>query len=177
MSELNTVARPYAKAAFDFAREQGALQKWHEMLSFAAEVAQNEDVRTFLSSSSSLTHQGDVFVGICAEQLDEHGQNLIKVMASNQRLAALPEVLTMYAELLQAFEKEVTVEVSSAVALSEAQQEKLSKALEKRLERKVKLNCSVEPSIVGGLLIQAGDLVIDSTLRSQLARLASTLQS
>ncbi|RUO28743.1 F0F1 ATP synthase subunit delta [Aliidiomarina sanyensis] len=177
MSELSTVARPYAKAAFDFAVEQGALQKWHEMLSFAAEVAQNQDVKTFLASATSLTRQGDVFVGICAEQLDEHGQNLIKVMASNKRLAALPEVLEMYTELRQAYEKEVTVEVTSAVTLDDAQQAKLSAALEKRLERKVKLNCSVEPSIVGGLLIQAGDLVIDSTLRSQLSRLASTLQS
>ncbi|RUO19142.1 F0F1 ATP synthase subunit delta [Aliidiomarina haloalkalitolerans] len=177
MSEYTTVARPYAKAAFDFAVEQGALDKWHGMLAFATEVAQNAEVITFLNGASSLAHQSDVFIGICGEQLDSNGQNLIKVMASNERLKALPEVLRLFADMRQEYEKEVTVDVTSAMTLDDAQQAKLSAALEKRLERKVKLNCSVEPSIVGGLLIKAGDMVIDNTLRSQLKRLASSLQS
>ncbi|MCH8500945.1 MAG: F0F1 ATP synthase subunit delta [Aliidiomarina sp.] len=177
MSEYTTVARPYAKAAFDFAVEQGALDKWHGMLAFATEVVENADIVTFLNGASSLAHQSDVFIGICGEQLDTNGQNLIKVMATNERLKALPEVLRLFADMRQEYEKEVTVEVTSAMDLNDAQKAKLSAALEKRLERKVKLNCSVEPSIVGGLLIQAGDMVIDNTLRSQLKRLASSLQS
>lgn len=177
MSEFITVARPYAKAAFDFALEQGALNNWQEMLTFAAEVAQNSEVETFLNGASSLAHQSDVFIGICGEQLDTNGQNLIRVMASNERLKVLPEVLRMFNTLRQEYEKEITVEVTSAIVLNNAQQAKLAAALEKRLERKVKLNCSVEPSVMGGLIIQAGDMVIDSSLRSQLSRLAATLQS
>ncbi|RUO23115.1 F0F1 ATP synthase subunit delta [Aliidiomarina iranensis] len=177
MSEFTTVARPYAKAAFNFAVEQGAIQNWHEMLQFAAEVATQEDIRTFLKSANSREHVTKVFVGVCGEQLNENGQNLIKVMADNERLAALPEVLRLFAELRAEHEKEITVEVTSAVALSDAEQEKLSATLEKRLTRKIKLNCSVDPSVVGGLLIQAGDLVIDGTLKSKLSRLAQSLQS
>lgn len=177
MSQLTTVARPYAKAAFDFAVEQGALEQWHEMLAFAAEVAVNEQVATFLKSASSRSHTADVFVGVCGEQLNENGQNFIKVMASNERLSVLPEVARLFGTLRAEYDKEVTVEITSAVALSDAQLATLSAALEKRLERKVKLNCSVESSVIGGLLIKAGDLVIDSTLRSKLERLANSLQS
>ena len=177
MSEYTAVARPYAKAAFDFAVGQGALDTWHQMLSFAAEVVQHSDVEVFLKSAASLTHQSDVFIGICGEQLDAHGQNLIRVMAANERLKALPEVLRLFSIYREEYDKEVTVDITSAITLNDAQQANLVAALEKRLERKVKLNCSVEPSVIGGLIVKAGDVVIDSTLRSQIGRLASTLQS
>jgi len=177
MSELTTVARPYAKAAFDFAVEQGAIQDWHEMLTFAAEVATNEEIRSFLKSATGREEQTRVFIGICGEQLNENGQNLLKVMATNDRLSALPDVAHLFSEFRAEYEKEISVDVTSAVALTDDQQAKLSAALEKRLERKVKLNCSVDPSVYGGLLIHAGELVIDSTLRSKLDRLAHTLQS
>ncbi|MCC5856137.1 MAG: F0F1 ATP synthase subunit delta [Idiomarina sp.] len=177
MSEYATVARPYAKAAFDFAVEQGALAKWHEMLAFAAEVVRHEEMVTFMKSATNRAHLVEVFNGVCGEQLNENGQNLIKVLVHNGRLRALPDVAELFGDMRAEYEKEITVDVTSAVTLDDKQQANLSAALEKRLERKVKLNCSVEPSFVGGLLIQAGDLVIDSTLRSKLNRLAQTLQS
>ena len=177
MSEYTTVARPYAKAAFDFAVEQGAIEKWHEMLLFAAEVEQNSEIRTYLKSALNRDHALEVFLGVCGEQLNENGQNLVKVMASNERIHALPEVARLFSELRADYEKEITVDVTSAVKLTKAHEKSLIQALEKRLERKVKLNCSVDPTTVGGLLIKAGDLVIDSTLRSKLSRLANTLQS
>lgn len=177
MSELTTVARPYARAAFNYAVEQGAIENWHEMLAFAAEVAVQEDVNRFLQSAAHRDRTTEVFIGVCGEQLNEKGQNLVKVMASNDRLSALPEVARLFAELRAEYDKEVTVEVTSATELSAAEQANISAALEKRLARKVKLNCSVDSSAIGGLLIEAGDLVIDGTLRSKLARLANTLQS
>ena len=80
MSELTTVARPYAKAAFDFAVEQGAIEKWHEMLVFAATVATDATMSTFLSSAETLEKKTHVFVQVCGEQLDKHG--LIKLQPS-----------------------------------------------------------------------------------------------
>lgn len=177
MSEYTTVARPYAKAAFDFAVEQGAIEKWHEMLSFASEVEQNDEIQVFLKSALNRNHALEVFISVCGEQLDEKGQNLVKIMASNDRIHALPEVARLFGELRADYDKAVTVDVTSAVKLTKAHEKSLMQALEKRLERKVKLNCSVDSSTVGGLLIKAGDLVIDSTLRSKLSRLANTLQS
>lgn len=177
MSELTTIARPYARAAFDYAIEQNTLEKWHEMLLFAAAVAEQADIRRFLNSANHRDKTTEVFLGVCAEQLDEKGQNLIKVMASNNRLVILPQVAQLFAEFRAEYEQEITVDVISATELNDSEKEQVSAALEKRLARKVKLNCSVDSSTMGGLLIQAGDLVIDGTLRSKLNRLANTLQS
>ena len=177
MSEMITVARPYAKAAFEFAVESQTLDKWHEMLTFAAEVAKNEDVKAFLSGSSSAEKMAEVFNQVCGEQLDDKGQNLVKVMAENGRLPVLPAVVELYGELKAEHNKVIDVDVTSAVELVAEQVEKLSAALEKRLERKVNLNCSVDATVVSGLVIKAGDIVIDSTIRGKLDRLSDTLQS
>ncbi len=177
MSELTTVARPYAKAAFDFAVESGAVAEWHEMLSFVAEVAKNEDIKAYLAGSHSPEVTSDLFVKVCGEQLNERGQNLIKVMAENGRLVALPAVAELFNEQKAQYENEIEVEVTSATELSEAQQKALAESLEKRLARKIKLNCKVDSAVVGGALIKAGDTVIDATVRGKLERLSTTLQS
>ena len=177
MSELTTVARPYAKAAFEFAVEAKAIDTWHSMLVFAAEVSKNETMTTYLSGSVSVEQAQDIFLKVCDDQIDSKGQNFIKVMAENGRLLALPEVAVQFGELKAEYEKEVTVDVTSAVELSAAQEATIGAALEKRLDRKVKLNCKVDASVVSGLVIKAGDMVIDGSVQGKLNRLATTLQS
>ncbi|WP_337880913.1 F0F1 ATP synthase subunit delta [Rheinheimera sp.] len=177
MSELTNLARPYAKAAFEFAVEHKALDAWQGMLFFAAEVAKNGYVAEQLHNGAAAEQQAAFFIQVCGEQLDAHGQNFIKVMAENHRLLALPAVFDAYVALKAEYEKEATVEVVSASALNAAQQDKLAAALSQRLARKVKLNCSVDPTVVGGMLIKAGDMVIDGSVRGKLDRLATALQS
>lgn len=177
MSELTTVARPYAKAAFDFALENGAIEKWHEMLVFAAAVAENPTMSAFLSSAETLDKKLEVFINVCGEQLDEKGQNFVRIMAENGRLKALSAVVALFAELRAEHEQEIVVEVTAAVELTKKQQEDLAKTLEQRFSRKVKLNCTVDAEIVSGLYIKAGDTVIDGTVRGKLERLAHALQS
>ncbi|MFM2588431.1 F0F1 ATP synthase subunit delta [Vibrio sp. TBV020] len=177
MSDMTTIARPYAKAAFDFAVEKGQLDQWGQMLSFAAEVANNEQIHELLTSSTSAEKLAEIFVAVCGEQVDEFGQNLIKVMAENGRLEALPDVCAEFLLLKQEHEKEISVEVISATELSEQQKADISSKLETRLERKVQLNCSVDEALLGGVIIRAGDLVIDNSARGRLSRLSDALQS
>ncbi|MDP4537137.1 F0F1 ATP synthase subunit delta [Alkalimonas collagenimarina] len=177
MSELTNIARPYAKAAFDFALEHNALSGWQQMLAFAAEVAKDEQMNVFLRSNSTADTQANLFNQVCGEQFDQPVQNLIKLMAENQRLLALPEVFVQFSELKDDHEREISVDVIAATELNAAQQEKLAAALSKRLARKVKLNCSVDPNVVGGMLMKAGDMVIDGSIRGKLDRLITTLQS
>lgn len=177
MSDLTTVARPYAKAAFAYAVENESISEWEDMLGFAAEVAKHEAVKGLLSSSMTADKLAEVFVNLCGEQLNDKGQNLIKVMAENGRLPAMPDVAELFAALREEFEKEVTVYVTSATKLSKKQQDSISEALEKRLSRKIKMNCSVDPSVVGGLIVKANDIVIDGSIRGKLDRLADTLNS
>lgn len=177
MSDLTTIARPYAKAAFDFAVDKGQLDQWGQMLSFAAEVANNEQMKELLTGSISADKLAEIFVAVCGEQVDAHGQNLLKVMAENGRLTALPDVSEQFMALKKEHEKEIDVEVISASELSDEQLANISSKLEQRLERKVKLNCSVDEALLGGVIIRAGDLVIDNSARGRLNRLSDALQS
>ncbi|KFX10298.1 F0F1 ATP synthase subunit delta [Pectobacterium parvum] len=177
MSEFVTVARPYAKAAFDFAVENQALDRWQNMLAFSAEVARNEQIAELLSGAVAPIELAKTFIAVCGDQLDEAGQNLIKVMAENGRLPVLPEVLEQFIQLRATLESTVDVDVISASTLSEEQQSKIAAAMEKRLSRKVKLNCKIDKSVMAGVVIRAGDMVIDGSIRGRLERLADVLQS
>lgn len=177
MSELTTIARPYAKAAFEFAVEHKAVDQWLGMLEFAAEVSRNDTIASLISSALAADQLTNVFVGVCGEQLNEHGQNLIRVMAENGRLGVLPAVVAEFHLLKAEQEKTVRVEVVSATELTDQQKANIQASLEKRLARNVKLNCSIDASLMAGVLIKAGDLVIDGSLRGKLDRMADALQS
>ncbi|WEM42293.1 F0F1 ATP synthase subunit delta [Photobacterium sp. DA100] len=177
MSDMTTIARPYAKAAFDLAVEKGELAPWAEMLTFAAEVTRNETIQDILDSGYAADKLTEIFLSVCGEQLNESGQNLIKVMAENGRLKALPAVCNEFLLLKSELEKTIEASVTSAVALDDSQLEAIGKKLEQRLSRKVKLNCSVDETLIAGVVIRAGDLVIDNSVRGKLDRLSDTLQS
>ncbi len=121
MSEFITVARPYAKAAFDFAVEHQSVERWQDMLAFAAEVTKNEQMAELLSGALAPETLAESFIAVCGEQLDENGQNLIRVMAENGRLNALPDVLEQFIHLRAVSEATAEVDVISAAALSEQQ--------------------------------------------------------
>ena len=160
MSELTTVARPYAKAAFDFAIEKGVVAKWQEMLTFAGAVAANDEMHALLTGAVAADTLADIFNNVCGEQLDEHGQ-----------------ISTMFDAFKAEYDKEIDVDVTSASTLTDAQQSDLIASLEKRLARKVKLNCNVDPALIAGMVINAGDTVIDGSVKSKLNRLADALQA
>ena len=177
MSELTTIARPYAKAAFDYAVEANTVENWLTQLTFAAQVSQDETIKAYLSGGASVEQAVTLFLNVCGEQVDSKGQNFIKVLADSHRLLVLPQILSQFAELKTAYEKTVNVDVTSAVEVTAEQETKISAALEKRLACKVKLNCKVDAAIVSGLIIQTGDMVIDGSIQGKLNRLAQTLQS
>ena len=177
MSEVTTIARPYAKAAFDFAVEQKAVDSWLEMLVFAAEVSKDSTWQQVIHSSSAPDQLAQLFIQICGEQLNEYGHNLIKVMAENGRLSVLPDVLVEFTALKAELDKEVEAVITSAAALSDAEKTKIQKSLENRYQRKVRLTCQLDPSLMAGLVIKIGDDIIDASVRSKLNRLAEALQS
>ncbi|CAJ0990728.1 F0F1 ATP synthase subunit delta [Pantoea sp. Nvir] len=177
MFELMTAARPYAKAVFDFAIEQKRIKPWQDMLTFSDSVARNEQMASLISVIKVPHVLSSLFIAVCGDQLDKYGQNLIKVMAENGRLATLPAVLKHFIQLRNAYEAIMEVEVISASVLNVSQLSKINSAMEKRLSRKVKINYKVDKSVMAGMIIHAGDIVIDGSVRSRLERLADVLQS
>lgn len=177
MSEFITVARPYAKAAFNFAVENQSVERWQEMLAFAAVVSRNKQISKLLSSAIAPETLSEIFIAICGNQLDEYGQNFIHIMSENGRLLVLPAVLQQFIELRAMLESTIEVDVLSASTLSNEQQVKIVAAMGKRLSRKVNLNCKIDKSVLAGIIICAGDMVINGSVRGRLERLTEVLQS
>lgn len=177
MSELTTVARPYAKAAFSWAVENNKVSEWAEMLNFVAQVAENEQIESMITSSLNADVLSDFFIKVCGEQLDGKGQNLIRLMADNGRLQLLPKVVSLYRELEDEYLKQIEGNIISAYELTSVQIETIADSLELRLARKVKLNCSIDKSLIGGFIVKADDLVIDASVQGKIKRLAESLQS
>ena len=176
MAEKSTVARPYALAAFELAKEKDELAKWSEMLQFAALVACDETMQQYIGNPHvSRDALSKLFLGICTEQLTDVGKNFIKVLIDNRRLDVLPEIAMLYEQHRAEAERTIDAEVISAFPLSEAQQTLLADKLKQRLGRSVNLIAKVDPNLLGGAIVRAGDLVIDGSVNGQIDKLAHTL--
>lgn len=177
MADSITLARPYAQAAFAFALEQQHIDKWQQMLSFMAQVSQDRQMTDFLHRALAAEAMADLFIAICGDNIDPFGENFIRIMAENRRLTVLPEILAAFTVLRAEYEKTVEVKVTSALPLSDSQQAAINSKMTKRLARNVILDCHIDPSVIGGVMIETDDMVIDGTVRARLQRLADVLQS
>lgn len=178
MAELITLARPYAKAAFELAVQDSALDKWSNMISISAAVSGEEGVSTLLSSPSLTSEQiAEAFIGVCGDDLDAKGKNFISLLAENKRLVLLPEISTLFETLKANQEMSVDVEITTAFEISSDVSNKLAQALKDRLQREIILATNVDASLIGGAVIRAGDNVIDSSVRGKLSKLAESMNS
>ncbi len=176
MAELVTVARPYAKAAFKFAQENNALAEWSAMLGFAAAVIADESMKTVLDDPQlTAEKQAEIFISVCADKLNEGGKNFVTQLAQNKRLSVLPEVSVLFEHLLAEEQRSEDVLVTSAFELSDAEAASLKQALAKKLGKEVNLNSTVDKSLIGGVIVRAGDMVIDSSVRGKLNQLSQGL--
>ncbi|MGQ0800323.1 MAG: F0F1 ATP synthase subunit delta [Pseudomarimonas sp.] len=171
-----TLARPYARAAFAIAKEHGRLRPWSSLLGFAAAVAADPQAKQLLG------HPGigsDTLIGLLlpAGEVDPNFQQFLSVLADNRRLTVLPDIAALFEQLRREAEGVVAVAVTSATAMSDAELEGLAVALRKRFSREVAMSHRVDPELIGGAIIDAGDVVIDGSLRSKLARLQIALAS
>ncbi|MDX1802633.1 MAG: F0F1 ATP synthase subunit delta [Alcanivorax sp.] len=178
MAELTTIARPYAKAAFLFAQENNALEQWEQMLGLAAAVADDDAMRAYLDQPElDDAVKAAAFAEVCGDELNEGVSNFIAQLASNKRLSLLPTILQLFHELLAEQKRMTDVELVSAFDLDDAAVEKLVAALKKRLGQDVNVSTSVDQGLIGGVIIRAGDTVIDGSVRGRLNRLAEQLNS
>ena len=188
MAEKTTIARPYAKALFELAFEHKQLQQWLDVLAIAAAIAEDANVqRLLVSPHLTTTQHAELFIEILEQALSKRGgldagvaegvRNFIRTTAANRRLALLPEIFSLFARLKAESENTMDVTVRSAVPLDDALQSQYAGALRKRLKREVRVKGEVDPSLLGGAVLQADDLVIDGSLRGRLERLNAELSA
>ncbi|TAN81377.1 MAG: F0F1 ATP synthase subunit delta [Gallionella sp.] len=176
MSEAITTARPYAQAAFEEAQKLADLKGWSEVLLSLAEAVNHPEVREVVASPRVAKSQIESLMdGLLGSQAKPQQRNFIRVLVDNQRLPVLPEIAAIFESLRAEAEKTVNVVVDSAFELSAAQQEKIVSSLKARMGREIKLACKVNKELLGGIVIRAGDKVIDGSARTRLGEMANAL--
>lgn len=176
MAEKVTIARPYARAVFDYAQEQQAFAQWSDLLAKSAAVVTDPQVANLLGNPRVTPSQlVDLLAEIAGPSMSEQGRNFLDTVAQNRRLDLLPEIAAIFETLRAEVENIADVQVTSAVALDEQQKARLAGALRKRLGREVRLHCDVDAALIGGAIVRSGDLVIDGSLKARLERLASDI--
>lgn len=178
MSDSTTIARPYAKAIFEYALAQKNLAQWSDYLSVLAHTVLDPYASQFIANPASTAEQHIELLQALGD-LNNNEQhplsNLIGLLAVNKRLMLLPEIKVLYEIHRAEQEKTLGVELISYSTVSSTQQQQLIDALSKRLQRNVSLNISIDPSLLGGAVIRAGDLVIDGSVRGKLNKLSADL--
>ncbi len=176
MSEIATLARPYAEAVFKRAKESDATAKWSEMLGFLSAVMQDKEIAA-ASGNPKISRQRltALLLDICAGQVNDEGVNFVKLLVQNGRLSLVPHIAKLYEQYKADDEGYVDVDVLTAFSFSDEQQKQIAESLEKTLNKKVHINVAIDKSLIGGVLIRAGDRVIDGSIKGQLQQLAKRL--
>ena len=176
MAEFLTLARPYAKAAFAYASEQNATDAWSNALQLLSAAVQDEAFSAYLNRPElTPAEQVDLFAKVLGNEQTLAVSNFLTLLADNGRLALLPEIDTEFEQLKSQNNKTVDVVIESAFPLDSVQEQKLAHALEKRLNSAVKVTVEVNPALIAGVVIRAGDQVIDDSVLSKLDKMRTRL--
>lgn len=176
MAELSTLARPYAKAVFELARDEKRLADWSTLLSgLAAAVSDPKVAGAIGHPAIGRVQMAEVLVEALGSSGTEPAKNLLRLLCENRRLSLAPAIASEFEALRAAYEKRVDVDIISAAPVDEAQQVQLLDAVCKKLNRDVKVTWKIDASLIAGAQIRAGDTVIDGSISGELERLRQAL--
>lgn len=178
MINTHTLARPYAKAAFEFAKETNQVDAWFTMLELAAYALEQPKVVSELGKPTlTRVNKASFMIDLLVNKIDTAFSNFIHLLSEHDRLALLPTICKFFIIYKLEAERTLDVDVETAFELSNEQLQKITAALSKRLNRTVQAKQIVNSALIGGLTIRAGDLVIDSSVRGRLDKLAEAMNS
>jgi len=176
MAELTTLARPYAKAAFEYADNAGTLDSWSKTLSELSLVVNDSKVANLLSNPLNTTDQNtEVLTRLMGDDLDAKMKNFVSNLSANKRLALLGEISALFDLMKANREQTLDVKIQTAYELTDAQKSTLSETLSGNLKRQVALEVEADESLIGGVLIHAGDTLIDGSVKGRLAKLTDAI--
>lgn len=178
MAERTTVARPYADAAFEIAREGHALPRWSEMLKFAEAIATDAQMANVLASPKlGADAMASLFLSIAGDRFSEEMRSFIRVLIEADRIELLPEIRALFESLRNEAEGVAKATIETALPLSDAQLAELTGALAKRFGKRIEASTSINPALIGGARIAVGDTVIDGSVRGKLEQMKQALLS
>ncbi len=178
MAEVTTIARPYAEAIYKLAVKKQSLDAWSETLQYLAAVASDERISALDGDPSiSIKQLSDLFISICNNELNDESRNFILLMIENGRVGILPQVSESFERLKAQHEGVLDAKIVSAFALNDGQLSNLMASLEKKFKRKLEATVSVDPELIGGVKVEIGDEILDTSVRGKLEAMAIALKS
>lgn len=178
MAEITTIARPYAEAVARLAKEAGAWDAWSDSLSLLAAVATDQQVADYAANPAVPSERvAELIAAVCGDKLGPEARNFLNVLAENKRFGVLTEIARLFEEMKTAQEGILDAQISTAYELSAPQLEALVAKLEAKLGKKVTASQLVDAELIGGVVIQVGDEVLDASVRGRIKDLAATLKS
>lgn len=176
MADMQTLARPYARAVFEIGRDGSSLPQWSDVLSGLASVVTQAEIASLLDHPKvgSVT-VAEKLIDALGDKLDAAGANLVRLLARNSRLAVLPGIAEEYEALRSAFEQRIDVQITAASEVPDSNKQAISSALASRLKQEVNVEVSVDESLIAGAIIKAGDLVIDGSMKSEIEQMGVAL--
>lgn len=178
MAEITTIARPYAEAVAKLAGEGQSWKAWSDMLGLAAQVAADPQVAALAGNPAVPAERvAEVIVSVCGSALNSEGANFVRLLAENKRFNALPEIAALFEEIKAAQEGVLEARISTAFELTAEQMAGLVAKLEAKFGQKINVSQEVDAALIGGVVIQVGDEVMDASVRGRLASMAATLKA
>lgn len=176
MQQFITQARPYAVAAFEHAQEEGKLAEWSGMLQVLNLIVSDPQMEQVLDNPKVANKVlSDFIIDVCGDRLSDSGKNFVKLLIDAGRLSLAPYIYKLFEKNRANAEGLVEVEVVSAFPVDSDEKEKLAGIMGKRLGKKIEINTRVDESLIGGVVIRAGDSVIDASIKGRLKQLSNRL--
>ncbi len=176
MADLSTLARPYAKAVFQLARDIGKLAEWGEALEQLSAAVQSPQIASLIGHPAvNKAELASVLGAAAGEGTGAQGASLVKLLVENKRVQVAPFIAEQFEAMRAEAEARVDVEITTAAETSPRDQEQLADAIAKRLQRDVEVSWKTDETLIAGALIRAGDLVIDGSARGELEKLRTAL--
>jgi len=175
--DSTTIARPYAEAAFEVAQEHQALDAWSDALGTLATIVEDPQISSQVGNPNVPGDTlRDILFGIVGEGLTKEMQGLVRLLSTNKRLVVLPDIARLFDQMKIAAEGLRNVQITSAFAVEDAEQTALAATLKAHFGGDVDLSVEQDEDLIGGIIIRAGDVVIDGSVRGKLEQLANELQ-
>ncbi len=173
---MTEISNEYATALFSLALEVGSEKEYSDCLGIISENFKAEpEYLEFLSCPSIPVGERTSAIDTAFGSMPEHVVSFLKILCEKGRIGNFEECFEIYGKLLSEHEKRQTAIVTSAVELTDEEKSALSAKLSKKEGCTVTITCRVDPSIIGGLIIETGGKVIDGSIRGKLSEVKDVI--
>jgi len=173
---VQEIAEVYSRSLFDVAKEQGDLDRIHDELGeFADAMHDDHDLQVFFFSPYFSSQEKKDGLEKLIEGADENLMRFLELLAERHRMPVLFRIRRAFDDLWRVENKRLPVKVTSAIELDKDMVDEIGKKIEEQTGQRIELSSKVDPDVLGGLVLQVGNMVLDASVRNRLEKLRKSV--